>query len=121
MFLRPDEVTTEVSTLASLIGFAAFGNYDPNDGGPAFRHVIWYRDGARWSGYAQDAYGRTVPGSTNFTIRPGDQVTVVNNANGIQRQVRILGDDYREGIPSNRAVLGYANAPVTIVEYGDFL
>ena len=121
MFVSSAGFTTQVSALAAAIGFAAFGHHDWRDGGPTFRYLLWYWDGSRWSGYAQDAYGRTVPGSIDFTIQPGHLVTVINNADGTRRQVRIEGSDYRRGIPSNRNVVGYASAPVTIVEYGDFL
>ena len=87
--------------------------------------ALWRWDGRRWEPYAPAVGGALPPGAVNFTIETGDRLWIGDwdpsrmpspAVSGV-----VIAEGERAGLRADRNVLGAADAPVLIVEYGDFL
>ena len=89
--------------------------------------VLWRWDGRRWQPYAPPLDGGGLPpGAVNFTIEQGDRLWIGDwDPSRMPAEEAVSGvviaEGERAGIRADRAVLGDPDAPVLIVDYGDFL
>ena len=87
--------------------------------------VLWRWDGRRWQPYATRADGELLPGAANFTIETGDRLWIGSFDPSRMPQPEpegaVISEGHRRGLVADRAVVGDPDAPVLIVDYGDFL
>lgn len=88
--------------------------------------VLWRWDGRRWQPYAPAVGGALLPGAVNFTIETGDRLWIGDwDPSRMPTEEAVSGvviaEGERAGIRADRNVLGDPDAPVLIVDYGDFL
>ena len=101
--------------------------------------ALWRWDGRRWEPYAPAVDGAPPPGAVNFTIETGDRLwigdfdrsrmpagegatTSASTPEGDPAPAGVvIAEGHRRGLVADRAVVGDPDAPVLIVDYGDFL
>ena len=91
--------------------------------------ALWRWNGRRWEPYAPAVGGASPPGAVNFTIETGDRLWIgdfdrsrMPAAEAVVTPERtVIAEGHRQGLVADRAVVGEPDAPVLIVDYGDFL
>ena len=87
--------------------------------------ALWLWDGSGWLGYAVDALGRVVPGSTDFELSDSTELHYSSGSTETRALVRIDPAAVQQGplagILQERHILGDPHAPVLIIDYSDFL
>lgn len=92
--------------------------------------VLWRWDGRRWQPYAPPQGGGLPPGAVNFTIETGDRLWIGDWDPSRMPAVEpeptapegvVISEGHRRGLVADRSVVGDPDAPVLIVDYGDFL
>lgn len=87
--------------------------------------ALWLWDGSGWLGYAVDALGQVVPGSTDFELSDATELHYSSGSAETRALVRIDPAAVQQGplagILQERNILGDPHAPVLIIDYSDFL